>query len=687
MHTTVFIAILAALTLPFRVRPFEALAWTILTTPVLIFLALQALPVSIPLYWAILLLNLCGWCVFRRNELPENALQIPRERSALLVLMGAMALVNMLTAQWDEFFPMGERLRDYALLSSVIRSPLVLTDPWLHGYGLNYYAFWYRAGNLLSVILQLPPPAMYNQLQALTFGLYLAAIFRICTRFFDWSWTGGLFAALLIGFGSNIDGIFDVMRNTEGWWGPSRVITGAINEFPVWSFLLGDLHPHFLNLSTIPLLLILFLHLTEQTGGAERLASTLITGVCFLIGGALLIYNANAWEVPVWGLALGGILAARILRDLRTREDLQTLSSSLKRTIISPASGMTVLLTMVMAASLWLSSRNILPNPFPARFVKAPIPQTDLFEFLRHWGIPVLALLVSLLLDRQRMLLAAVIITVAIATIFTGTPAPMLWGALLMTVSGFFTLLRKGQAGTTEIVTGVITVVALVLCLVPEYVFLDDPYGGENERMNTIFKMYSSNWFFFHLSALCLARQSAVRLSVEGYVKAAVMISLLLLSSAFFVTTIKERRTLARPHVTAYKSLASVADYFPGGADAVLFLRTQPGTVVLEAQGDAYSWTSFVSTLSDKDSYLGWANHVNLLVRAYQEVTRREQVSARFYTSASCEERRNIMLQEHIDYAVVGSLEFKRHSQARNLDYSCLKEIFSKQEYRIFSVK
>jgi uncharacterized membrane protein len=144
------------------------------------------------------------------------------------------------------------------------------------------------------------------------------------------------------------------------------------------------------------------------------------------------------------------------------------------------------------------------------------------------------------------------------------------------------------------------------------------------------------------------------------------------------------RASKPQSSVAAYGSLAVAEDTFPGSAAAILYLRAQPGGVVLEAQGNAYDWTSFVATLSDKDSFLGWANHVNLLIREYGEIARREAITKEFYTDPSCARRREILEQEKIRFAVVGILEEKQYSGSGARDYSCLTLAYQRGQYRVF---
>jgi uncharacterized membrane protein len=684
MRIIFILGILSALSLPFRVRTFEALIWALLTTPIFGYLLYPMLGLSAPSYLLIMLLSFIGWCFVWRKELDEPAHQDKGELSAVIFFLLAYIVVYIFILQWDQFFPMGERLRDYALLSSVIRSPIVLSDPWFHGYPLNYYAYWYRFGHFLSTVLNLSAPDVYNQLQALTYALYLSAIYRLSTRFLGWSTIGGVFTAIFIGFGSNLEGIFSILQKSDNWWGPSRVIPGAIHEFPVWSFLLGDLHPHYLNLAGIPLLLILFLHVQDNKYSTNNLLIKLFYSGLFLVCGCLFIYNANAWEVPVWGLIVGGISLSWLISRFWGNTELLTSAKPTNWIKIFSS----LVLALVISYSLWDSSRNILPNPYPVSIVEGNIPRTSLLEYLRHWGIPTVLVGASLAVSTITPLLAAAIILGALCTLIWPNALILLFIFLILLIWNFTNLLLKTSTpkSNAERTLYVCSIAAIFLCLVPEFIFLNDPYGGENERMNTIFKIYSSSWFLLQFGALFLFRNHLAKsLKSNTLLYYSLMSVTLLISTSFFVHTVKLRKTTTTASPNTYGSLASAQDNFPGSADAIMFLRTQPGMVVLEAQGNAYAWTSLIATLSNKDSFLGWKNHIDLLIRAYDESARRENVTKQFYTSEYCQKRKEILLREKIDYAIVGSLEVKQHPGADTLDYSCLKEVFKKDNYRVFS--
>lgn len=96
------------------------------------------------------------------------------------------------------------------------------------------------------------------------------------------------------------------------FWGPSRVIPNTINEFPYWSFLFADLHPHLIGIPFgvffLALVLVLFYDLADVQEARFRL--TWRRGLALLLVFALMLgtlASVNLWELPTYfGL---GVLA------------------------------------------------------------------------------------------------------------------------------------------------------------------------------------------------------------------------------------------------------------------------------------------------------------------------------------------------------------------------------------------
>ncbi len=101
------------------------------------------------------------------------------------------------------------------------------------------------------------------------------------------------------------------------FWGPSRVIPDTINEFPYWSFLFADLHPHLIGIPLALLFLALILTLFRELMTVPRLRWG--RGLALLLVFALLLgaqASINLWELPTYlGLGFLALVVAQFRRN------------------------------------------------------------------------------------------------------------------------------------------------------------------------------------------------------------------------------------------------------------------------------------------------------------------------------------------------------------------------------------
>lgn len=191
-----------------------------------------------------------------------------------------------------------EKPMEFAFLNSVGRSPVFPPlDPWLSGYAISYYYFGYVMTSVIARLAAVPEPVAFNLgIAWLLAGTAVGAFGLIYNLVADRARRSavvlGVIAAVALPIAGNLEIVLEVMHaNGVGsaafwqwldvrdlnrppaagqparydstswwWWRSSRVIheytldgraeegLEPIAEFPGFSFVLGDMHPHVLAL-------------------------------------------------------------------------------------------------------------------------------------------------------------------------------------------------------------------------------------------------------------------------------------------------------------------------------------------------------------------------------------------------------------------------------------------------------
>ncbi len=192
-----------------------------------------------------------------------------------------------------------EKPMEFAFINGVLNSRFFPPqDPWLSGYAISYYYFGYVMLGLFIRLSGVDPAVGFNMGVALWYALVMLGAFGVAQMLVaaardsgrpaagrnSIGW--GMLAALCVGLLGNLEGLldtayqrgllplsliqwFDIKGLTDAaptggwtggfwwWWRASRVIhdkdlignsVELIDEFPAFSFILGDLHPHVLAL-------------------------------------------------------------------------------------------------------------------------------------------------------------------------------------------------------------------------------------------------------------------------------------------------------------------------------------------------------------------------------------------------------------------------------------------------------
>ena len=309
-----------------------------------------------------------------------------RQHRAMVLTYEALFFVAMVGfAAWRATNPAinsTEKPMEFAFLNAILRSDAFPPhDPWLSGFGISYYYFGYVMMAVMTRLAGALPGVAYNVSSALWFALIAGGAFGAAYQISNVkkvsNWKPiliGLAAAVLVVFLGNLEGTLELahqngvgspefwrwldIKDISGppgaggepqslrylwWWRASRVVhdytpQGAdqevIDEFPFFSFVNGDLHPHTLAYPFVFLAISLALNVyrsetrfLKETGVLRRVPlpwpDLLLYAVCLGALGFL-----NTWDFPIY---LFLVVAAFALRRWQEVSHSERSEESLSR--------------------------------------------------------------------------------------------------------------------------------------------------------------------------------------------------------------------------------------------------------------------------------------------------------------------------------------------------------------------
>jgi uncharacterized membrane protein len=584
-----------------------------LVLPLVIQFFLLIFSPSFILYWGVFL----GLLFLLFKYFPIHKKTFAIESIIFLALFSFLYLVGQ---KWIYFHPSGEHIRDYSLLSASIANPLNPKEPWMSYEPNHYYIYWYKWGASLSYLFHLNGEQTYVLSLCLSFALYIGLCFFFLHRMMKIEKTKAFGLSLLPAFLSNFDGILSIFRENFHWWSPSRVINGAITEFPMWTFLQGDYHPHFPSL----ILSVLFLYLSFA---AIKLNAPRYNRLVYLSLVFVLFYRvymiANPWDVIFLAISFGGILLKEFLFENPKEFQLSR-----------PQNLVLLLLGFLILSSTFLYPPLIQTN-IKFAMVTKEVGRSTLKELLSHWGLWIISLVMILIASLK-------------GKRFKSFDHNILY---------FFIL-------------------SFLLILIPEIVFVDDPYGPPNERMNFIFKMYMPAWTMMGIFVCIISEKSFSPRMFWAF-----FLSIFIIGNIFNFKIVPQR-------INEYSQYENRLDYadreHPGIKNLILKFREFKRDTTVQSAKSAYDYTSFIGTMANKDLYLGWINHMLLFVPDYSILMNRQSMIKAIYEEMDCLRKKQYLDQIGAQYLIFSMQEKKDYPASMSTDFSCLKTIISEGDNFIY---
>ena len=584
------------------------------------------------------------------------------------VSFGCCVLVRSFApAVWQTEKPM-----DMALINAVNRSTFFPPhDPWQSGAHVNYYYYGHYVVAFLIRVSGADPAVAYNLGVAFFYALVASAVFAVAATLWRSADTKpevrrspvvvGLTATAFACLLGNIAGGLQLLHHPDrigsyDWWAPSRVMAGTANEFPIFSFLLGDLHAHLMAtpFSLIVVAYALQLALrgppTLRAGRGRALIELALAG---LVLGAL--YTVNSWDFPTGcALGAGGLL-------------LWTLGDPARRP------------RAVVWAVSWAACAVVLFLPFwrdfspPTKGIALVHHHTSLHAFmsgyLRIYGVP---LWVLLLLFTARFRFRTRHVAWAASILLFGLvllAPPHLAGlaiALTLVAFGLLATIAPGPLHNTDRYVWLITSVGLGLIAFSEVAYIKDEFDGTASfRFNTVFKMGYQAWFLLAIAAAVTLHRRAGLLGSRAR------------AGWFTVLAVLGALALVYPVLAAYSRMQHFANRptldgmawlersSPGDAAAISWLRgSVPGSpTLLEDVGNDFDTAGRgrVSTFTGLPAVAQWPGHE---LQWGHEPGRRDADARLIYRTDNLATARRLLARYGISYVFVGSLEREDYTPA-----------------------
>jgi len=748
----------------------------------------------------VLLLGLSGWALrgLRKGELADW-LRANRRTVVTVEVLFLLAFVGWsLVRAGNPNITYTEKPMELAFINAILRSPTMPPhDPWLSGYAISYYYFGYLLVAMLARLTGTVAGVAFNLGGALVFALTAVGAYGLVYNLLNIGradmprkrFVLPLLAPFFTLLVSNLEGFLEVLHarglfwkaDASGtltsrfwtwldildlnsaptlpyqgwdpryfwWWRASRVVRDysfagspleIIDEFPFFSYLLADLHPHVLVMPFVFLGLAVALNLFLSKDGRQirlwnmeleiapagfALAAVVYGGLAFL----------NIWDFPVYLALFAAAYALRRAREggwnWKRLGDFVLAGGSVGALAValylpffigfsSQAGGIIPsLLFPTRGAHLWVmfGAWFLIFGAYLAYLWRVHGDASSLWRGLGlGLGITalltVLTLLLALLVAVGLPLMGS---SLTLESLVSMAGAPSL--SALMTESLNRHLISNGGWITLTLLLGAVLGLlwlywsrrerdgearlspahgfALLLVLfgtlvvfVPEFVYLKDQFGW---RINTIFKFYYQGWQMW--SAAAAFGVAVLLLNLRETWAWLFRIGLVLVLAAGLCYTVLGLWDVTGgfkfPNGLHLDGTLHNAYLTEEDVAAVAWLDEVPLGVLAEAvHAVSGSYTNYarISAHTGLPAVLGWRGHESQWRGGYQEMGTRPEDIQRLYETSSWQEASQIIQMYDIRYIYVGELEHATYRVDRSKFAQHLIPVFEQGVVVIYQV-
>lgn len=614
-----------------------------------------------------------------------------------------------------------EKFMDFGFINSILRSSYFpARDMWFTPFTINYYYF----GHLVTAVLT----KLSNIPSAVTFNLMLCTIFAFCftasfsmglNLFFTWakhidtakkifrrSLFCGFLTAILVTFAGNLHSIyvfFQPYQTTNplpfwqlpislwtlpnSYWYPNatRFIFNTIHEFPIYSFVVSDLHGHVLDIPFVLFILALLFSILNKHFEYRnkyllfnKIQILIPAREIILISFSLAILNlTNAMDGIIYFLLTSLLIFFLSIKKTSARTSLYSFLEPLK----------TFLVTMILIGICYF----LFSLPFTAFF--SPFVS----------GIGVLCA-PSFLTAIQK--LGPFLFEENHCQASPWWQLIILHGFFYFWVISFGVLFsRRKKLFELELNPASLFVLLSVflstlLIIIPEFVYAKDIYPA-HYRANTMFKLVYQSFIMLSLASGFIIVRIIVYLKSLSFFSISIfkkfLISYYVVFGSFLIIMV-----LSYPYFAVNSYFENLKNYYglnglsyfkkqyPSDYAAILWLQKniQNQPVILEAQGDSYTDYARVSANTGLPTVLGWTVHEWLWRKTYDVPAPRIPEVQTLYESSNLEATQNLIKKYSIEYVFIGDLERQKYTNFNEDKFNDLGSVvFKNGRTKIYKIK
>jgi len=561
-----------------------------------------------------------------------------------------------------------EKFMDFGFINSILSTRyLPPADMWFAGNPINYYWFGHFVVALLTKISNIPSGITFNLMIASILGLTLTSSFSIVASLIKSTniktdkrvaVAAGLISALLLTFGGNLHApIYIAKEGSENYWYPdaTRFIgynpetnDKTIHEFPIYSFVVSDLHAHLINLPFV----LLFIAMLSN----------------YLIG------NKQSLSQRDWKLEIG--------------------NSQNKNIGLSHLVPLGFILGIMFMTSTWDFGNYLLVSGVTLFLLNLKKHNLSVKTFLLT-AKPLLIILIFALLTALPFILNFDSLAEGIRIVSLRTPLwqlGVLWGfpAILTVIFAIFLYKFRSRLATADIFVASLLLTSWILIIIPEIVFVKDIYIASHQRANTMFKLTYQAFVMTYLSSgyitvRILSIASNLNMRRILFIFFMLLFAAVLTYPSFAINSYYGE-------LKEYKGLSGetwLKKRYPNEYAAILWLRenTVGQPIILEAPGDSYTDFNVISSYTGFPTISGWYVHEWLWRGGPEFPQKRVDEISLIYTGSDFEVTKALLDKYNVEYVIVGTFERQKYPNLNEEKFSVLgKAVFSSEDTSIYQL-